>query len=95
MKILNELKYPIDVAALTFAVRNWFARIDLDGSRLLCRYPPPVVIKPELLPPLDATPAEAMRAIQTNASIPMPQKMKSASCRSPLMNRPDVLLGHF
>jgi ubiquitin-activating enzyme E1 len=39
-------------------------------------YPPPVVIKPELLPALDATPAEAMRAIQTNASIPMPQKMK-------------------
>ena len=33
MKILNELKYPSDVAALTFAVRNWFARIDLDGSR--------------------------------------------------------------
>ena len=35
MKILNELKYPGDVAALAFEVRNWFARIDLDGSRSL------------------------------------------------------------
>ena len=35
MKILEELKYPTDIAALAFVVRNWFARIDLDGSRLL------------------------------------------------------------
>ena len=35
MKILNELKFPSDVTALALAVRNWFARIDLDGSRLL------------------------------------------------------------
>jgi hypothetical protein len=35
MKILQELNSPIDVAALTFEVRNWFSRIDLDGSRLL------------------------------------------------------------
>ena len=33
MKILNELKFPSDVTALALAVRNWFARIDLDGSR--------------------------------------------------------------
>ena len=33
MKILNELRFPSDVTALALAVRNWFARIDLDGSR--------------------------------------------------------------
>ena len=35
MKILEELKYPTDIAALAFVVRNWFARIDLDCSRSL------------------------------------------------------------
>ena len=35
MKILEELNYPSDVATLTFEVRNWFSRIDLDGSRSL------------------------------------------------------------
>ena len=33
MKIMQELNYPIDVAALVFEARKWFFRIDLDGSR--------------------------------------------------------------
>jgi ubiquitin-activating enzyme E1 len=62
-------------------VLGWKREEDDAGKEMKCPvtapvYPPPVVIDTSLLPPLDASQADAMRAITTNPQIPQPQKMK-------------------